>query len=115
MLLLLLQFVQVVIQAVETFLPEAAVFLDPVGRVLEGLGIEAAGSPLGFSPAGDQAGPLQDLQSLEIPGREMSKGWANCMTDCSPRERRARMARRVGSERAEKMVLRVSGITLSNG
>lgn len=39
-----------------------------------------------------------------MAGSDMSKGSANCVTEHSPRARRSRIARRVGSERAEKVL-----------
>jgi hypothetical protein len=43
---------------------------------------------------------------LETAGRDMAKGAAREVTVDSPRARRARMARRVGSERAAKVASR---------
>src|SRR6516162_11781532 len=54
--LLGLQLAQVVAQAVEALLPEAAVVLDPVGDLLQGAGLQPAGPPLRRPPPGDQAG-----------------------------------------------------------
>jgi hypothetical protein len=44
-----------------------------------------------------------------MEGRVMGKGSASSLTDSSPRERRATIARRVGSERAANVKLRWSG------
>ncbi len=48
------------------------------------------------------------LRCLETAGRLMSKGSASSVTETSPSESRARMARRVGSANAAKVVLRRS-------
>lgn len=44
---------------------------------------------------------------FEIAGRDMSNGWANSVTDDSPRARRVRIARRVGSASAANVVSRL--------
>ena len=41
-----------------------------------------------------------------MAGSDTSKGSANCVTEHSPRASRARIARRVGSERAEKVLFK---------
>jgi len=48
------------------------------------------------------------VRCLEIAGRLMAKGSASSVTEVSPSASRARMARRVGSARAEKVTLRGS-------
>src|SRR5205085_477102 len=48
------------------------------------------------------------LRFLETAGRLMSNGSANSVTEAAPVERRARMARRVGSARAAKVTLSLS-------
>src|SRR5262249_23599714 len=62
--LLLLQVVKVVVETVETLLPEAAVSGDPEGRVLERARAEPARPPLRPAPPDDQPRPLEDLQVL---------------------------------------------------
>src|SRR5215469_417404 len=59
-----LQLAQVVIEAVETFLPEAPVALQPLGGILEGCRLKSARAPLGFAAARDKTGPLQHLKML---------------------------------------------------
>src|SRR5262249_13091932 len=63
-LLLLLQFAQILVQTVETLLPEPPILLQPVAGVLERPGVEAAGPQLRLAAAGDQAGALQHLEVL---------------------------------------------------
>src|SRR5207302_4511984 len=58
-LLLSLDLLEVFVEAVETFLPEFAVMLDPVGDVLEGRRVKPARTPLRRAPARDQPRPLQ--------------------------------------------------------
>src|SRR5271155_5068762 len=45
------------------------------------------------------------FRCLETAGRLMANGFASSVTEVSPRARRAKMARRVGSASAEKAVL----------
>src|ERR1700738_3366093 len=54
------------------------------------------------------------LRCLVMDGALMEKGSASCLTDVSPKARRARIARRVGSESAAKVVLRGSDIQFTN-
>jgi hypothetical protein len=48
------------------------------------------------------------LRCLETAGKLISKGSANSVTEASPEARRTRIARRVGSARAAKVLLRLS-------
>src|SRR6266704_7144089 len=63
-LVLALQFLEVAVQFVEALLPVAPVVLDPVGDVLERIGLEPARPPLRFAPALDQARAFQDFEML---------------------------------------------------
>ncbi len=100
-----LQFGQIVSEPVEATLPEGAVALGPFGDVLQRSGLQPAGPPLRLVTARDQAGALQHLGGASRSPRLMSKGAASSLTVVSPCASRARMARRVGSARAEKVVL----------
>src|SRR5690348_10344044 len=62
--LLLLQLAQIVVEAVEALLPEAAIMLDPARHVLERSGLEPAWPPLRLAAARDEAGALQHLEVL---------------------------------------------------
>ena len=53
---------QVLIEAIESLLPDLAVALGPGGHVLQGGGVDAASSPLGLLPAGDQTRPFEHTQ-----------------------------------------------------
>src|SRR5437763_15291964 len=55
---------QIFVQAVEAFLPEAAVILDPIGGIPERRRFEPARPPLRLAPARNEAGMLQHLQML---------------------------------------------------
>src|SRR5207302_4253877 len=68
-LLLLFQLTQIVFQAIEALLPEAAIVLQPVGGVLERTRLEPAGTPLRLATARDQAGALQHLEVLGDGGK----------------------------------------------
>src|SRR5580658_10301389 len=56
-----LKFLEVIVEAIEALLPELAVAFEILGDVFEGLGLEAAGTPLGVAGAGDEASVLQDF------------------------------------------------------
>src|SRR5712691_1734577 len=68
-LVLALQFLEVAAQLVEALLPVASVVLDPVGDVLERIGLEPAGPPLRLAAALDQARALEDLEVLGDCGK----------------------------------------------
>jgi hypothetical protein len=82
--LLCLNFLQVIVEAIEGLFPELAIALEPMGGILEGLDFEATGTPLGLPAAGDQAGVLEDFQvlgdcwesHLERPGEVVDRGFA---------------------------------------
>src|SRR3954463_6445336 len=57
-----LQIAQVVVEAVEALLPEAAVLLDPARDLAQRRGFEAARAPLRFAPAGDEPHLLEHLE-----------------------------------------------------
>src|SRR5258708_24750770 len=59
LLLLILQPAQIIIETIETLLPEAAVMLDPARHILERRRFQAAPPPFCLPSAGDQPGPLQ--------------------------------------------------------
>jgi len=67
--LLLSKYAEVIVQALEAFLPVPAVMFEPVIGGLEGGCLEAAGTPLGLAPAGDEPGSLQDLEMLGDGGK----------------------------------------------
>src|SRR2546426_3216549 len=56
-----LQLFQVVVEAIETLFPQAAVTLHPIGGLLERARPQLARPPLRFPAALDQTGPLEDL------------------------------------------------------
>src|SRR3989442_803250 len=63
-LVLALQFLEVAVKLVEALLPVTPVVLDPVGDVLERIGLQPARPPLRFAPALDQARAFEDLEVL---------------------------------------------------
>src|SRR5262245_27604345 len=63
-LLLCLQLSQIFVEAVEALLPEAAVALEPVHRVLHRGRFQPARPPLRLAAARDQPRPLQHLEML---------------------------------------------------
>src|SRR6266545_904692 len=85
-LLLLLQFLQVGVQAIEAFLPIAAIALEPLVGILERPRFEPAGAPLRLSRARDETGALQHLEvlgdggqgHLEGLGQLRNGGFAGC-------------------------------------
>src|SRR6478609_6072173 len=64
LLLFGLQFLQVVLEAIETLLPEAPVLLHPVHRLLERRSLQPAGPPLGVARPLNQPAALQHAQVL---------------------------------------------------
>src|SRR6266849_6140898 len=54
-LLLVFQFGQIGIQPIKAVFPEAAIVLDPIGNVLQRLGVEPARPPLRLPAARDEA------------------------------------------------------------
>src|SRR5262249_18779193 len=64
-----LQCPEVVIEPVETLLPETAVFFEPVVRFLERARIDAAGPHLGVAAARDQACTLEHFEMLGNGGK----------------------------------------------
>src|SRR5262245_27295616 len=69
LLLLLLQFNQIFVEACEAFVPEAAIVFEPVGDILERRRLDAAGPPLCLATLRDQASALQHLEVLGHGGR----------------------------------------------
>src|SRR5258707_5495077 len=61
-LVLVLQFLEVAVEPVEALLPVAPVVLDPVGDVLERIGLEPAGPPLRLATALDEPRAFQHFQ-----------------------------------------------------
>src|SRR5258708_26944925 len=64
LLLLRLQFTQIIIQPIEARLPEAAITLEPVVNALQCRGFDAARTPLRLAAARDQARALTHLEML---------------------------------------------------
>src|SRR5579864_3267673 len=73
-LLLQLQFVQILVQAVQTLLPDGTIAFHPVGYVFERLGLDPARAPLRLAPARDESGALQDLEVLGDGGQGHGEG-----------------------------------------
>src|SRR5690348_17242962 len=69
LLLLSLDLAQIDPQAIQAVLPELAVALQPLHRVLERHGLDAAGAALGVTPARDEARALQHLEVLGDRGK----------------------------------------------
>jgi len=108
LLLLRLEFDEVMVEAIEALVPEPAIAFEPVVHLLEGAGLDPARPPLRLPAARDETARSSTLRCLETAGRLMANGSASSVTDVSPNASRARMARRVGSARAAKVVLRRS-------
>ncbi len=62
--LLRLQLAQIVVQAIQALLPEAAIMLEPPSGILERARFEPARAPLRLAPARDQTGALEYLEML---------------------------------------------------
>src|SRR5712671_1549908 len=68
-LLLSLQFVQVILQAIEALFPEMAIMLEPVGGILQRTGFEPAGPPLRLAATRNKARVLEHLEMLGDRGK----------------------------------------------
>src|SRR5581483_2122372 len=61
-ILFLLEFLQIVVETVQAFLPKSAVMLHPPGNILERLRLKTAGPPLSMARASDEFGAFQHFQ-----------------------------------------------------
>src|SRR5829696_9052964 len=73
-LVLALNFLEVLVQAVEALLPEPPIMFDPLVHVLQRPRLELARPPLGLTTAGDQSGALEHLEVLRNPGKADFEG-----------------------------------------
>src|SRR5256885_11683163 len=64
LLLLGLQYLQIILQPIEAFLPQPAVALEPIVDLLDGVRLDAAGPPLRLAASRHEAGTLQHLEVL---------------------------------------------------
>src|SRR5215831_9722853 len=99
--LLGLELTQIVLQPVETLLPQLAVVLEPIVHVLERRGFNAAGPPLRLAATDDEAGALQHLQVLGYGWQAHFEGLRQ-LGDRGLAERQARQdgpPRRIGERR----------------
>jgi hypothetical protein len=103
---LCLKYAEIIVQPFETFVPRPAIAFEPVIDILEGARLNPAGTPLSVALRAISPARSSTLRCLETAGSLMSKGSARSMTVVSPKARRARIARRAGSARAAKVVLR---------
>src|SRR5262249_36876917 len=72
--LLRLQFAQVLVEAVEPFLPKRAIVFQPFVQRLERSGLNAAGAPLRLAAARDEPGTLQHLEMFGDRGSADGEG-----------------------------------------
>src|SRR5271156_363933 len=79
------QLPQIVVQTIETLLPETAIMLHPVGNGLEWSGLEPAGPPLGFAAARNQACPLEHLKVFRNGGHTHRERFSQLSDGCSTR------------------------------
>src|SRR5262245_50120605 len=68
-LLLRLQLLQILLQAIEARLPEPAIMREPIGGVAHWRGVEPARPPLRLAPPRDQAGAFEHLEVLGDAGK----------------------------------------------
>src|SRR5579864_3202200 len=71
---LLLQLAQILFQAVEAFVPEAAIVVEPIRGVLERTRGEPAWTPLSLAAARDQPSALEHLEMLGDGGQAHLEG-----------------------------------------
>src|SRR4051812_31246801 len=67
--LLLLDVLEVSVEAVEASFPDDAIAFGPLRDVLERSGLDAAGSPLGVASARDEAGVLEHAEVFRDGGQ----------------------------------------------
>jgi hypothetical protein len=67
--LLVLKFAKVVLQTIESPMPQAAIVFQPGGHLLEGSRRNPARPPLGLAALRDQAGALEHSQMLGYGGK----------------------------------------------
>src|SRR5438093_9726240 len=103
-LLLLLQFNQIFVEALEALVPEAAIVFEPVGDVLERRRLEPAGPPLRLATLRDQAGALQHLEVLGHRGSTDLEGCGQLLDRrfALSEACKDRAARRVGERREDR-------------
>ena len=77
--------VQILIQAIEALLPEAAILVHPIGDLLSGPASNRQGRDCATRPREIRPARSSTLRCLETAGRVISKGSANSLTDASPR------------------------------
>ena len=97
---------QVGVEPVEVDVPEPPVALHPRRGLPERLGLAGCSSATGPTGSGRSARPVSStFRCREIAGRLMENGSASSVTVASPSASRARIARRVGSASAAKIML----------
>src|SRR3954454_13501496 len=69
LLLLRLEFDEIIVEAIETLVPELAIAIEPVVHLLEGAGLDPARPPLRLAAARDKTGALQHLEMLGDGGK----------------------------------------------
>src|SRR6267378_1626265 len=92
-LVLALQFPEVAVQLVEALFPVAPVVLDPVGDVLERIGLQPTGQPLRVSAACDQDCAFERCEVLghrrKADSEGLGQGGHRCLARGEAREDRA--------------------------
>src|SRR5438128_464933 len=110
LLLLRLQLLQVNVQAVETLLPKAAIFFEPIVDAFQRPRLDPAGPPLRFAPPRDQPGALQHLEMLGDGGAAHLEGLGEFadrrLTQGESREDRATRGIGEGCKRGAEAVRR---------
>src|SRR5689334_17954154 len=93
LLLLGLDGLQIHLEAIEAFFPEAAVVLDPLRRIFQRPGFQPRRAPLRLAAAGDQPRALQHFQMLGNRGGAYTEGLCQfadgCLAEREPGEDRA--------------------------
>ena len=97
------------VEALEVRGPQLAEALRPARDLLERLRVQGADVETPLAPFPDEPGALQAGEKLpDIAGPLMANGLDNSLTVASPRASRRKIARRVGSAKAENVTLRES-------
>src|SRR5438132_444027 len=100
-----LELVQVLLEPVVALFPEPAVFLYPVGDLLERPRLEPGGAPLCLPAPGDQPGPFEHPEVLGYSGQGHVEGLGQLSHGRRPRRQAGedRSTRGIG-ERSERAI-----------
>src|SRR5215216_6107486 len=106
--LLCLDLFEVRFESVETVFPAPFLLRNPVDELVRRVRLNPTGPALGVHPLADEPCPLETACRLIVNGS------ASSFTLASPSERRVKIARRVGSAKAEKAASSRSSVSVTS-